>query len=176
MFSLIVNLSNYPDTNGPKHSFIYVAQALSFVQNPGCQTFFEPDPFGFFAFLIAANNFQLVAPQYQSLAESLVHHRKRKPKQQRCSPSRLILRSMTYLISTSIWSPRVSMATKTFHSPAATSTSSSLSTRCQVTVAICRPVSPPPSALVSLPSPGLVKISGSCRKSPARLPNRAAFL
>ena len=134
----------------------------------------------FFVFFVGANHIELCpdgSPTYRSFPTSLTHRRKRKPKQQRCSlSSSSTTHSMTYLTSTSIWSPLVSMATKTFHSPATTLTSFSHLTRYQMTVAISRPPSPLlPSVLVNPRSPG-VKTSGGCRKTPRHLPNRAASL
>lgn len=124
------------------------------------------------------------SPQYQTLAQSFVHRRKRKSKQQRCSSNSSTTRSMTYLTSTSMWNPRAPMATKRFHFPAATLTNCSHSTHCQVTVALFhRQLFPPPiSGPVSLLSPGvlLLKTSGVCRKRPVlrhlRPSIRAPFL
>lgn len=93
------------------------------------------------------------------------YRRKRKEKQPRCSLNRLTTRSTTYLISTSTWSPPTWMATKTFHSLAATWISSSHWIRCRVTVAISRPLGLLPSVLVGPLSPG-VKTSGVCRRIP----------
>lgn len=179
LFSLIVNLSNCSYTN-PIHSF--GAQGCdscrTLAANP--QTFFEFSSLPFFVFFVGANHIELCpdgSPTYRSFPTSLTHRRKRKPKQQRCSlSSSSTTHSMTYLTSTSIWSPLVSMATKTFHSPATTLTSFSHLTRYQMTVAISRPPSPLlPSVLVNPRSPG-VKTSGGCRKTPRHLPNRAASL
>lgn len=108
---------------------------------------------------------------------TFAHRRKRKGKQQRCSPSNLTIHLTTYLINTSTWIPQMPMATKKSHFPAATWISSSLSIRYLVTVAISRPLVPPPNALVSLLSPG-AKTSGACRRIPQhhRLVSREAFL
>lgn len=173
MFSLIVNRSNCSYITG--HTFVSCLR-LSFVAEL-CRfrtSFFRVKLLCLFlAFFISlpiiSNSAPGGSPQYQTLAQSFVHRRKRKSKQQRCSPNSSTTLSMTYLTSTSMWNPQAPMATKTFHSQAATLTNCSHSTHCQVTVALFRrPLSPPPiNSPASLLSPGvLLKASGVCRKTP----------